>query len=117
MFVDFQTDGSEGAASFGRRKMIFVHKRFHQQKKQASIERLRLRFPADRVALQEIDTKGSEENPQVEKAKRRNIGRPQVRSQKAVSLTTSPSQRYGDPFPSFAIPITGKLWMYLHHCT
>ncbi|KAL3482845.1 hypothetical protein BJX62DRAFT_250226 [Aspergillus germanicus] len=115
MFVDFQTDGSERTVSFGRRERVFVHKRFHQQKKQASIERLRSQFPANHVALQETNTKGSEENPQVENAKKKNTARPQVRSQKAVSLTTAPSQRYGDPFASFAIPMTGKLWMYLHH--
>ncbi|KAL4884604.1 hypothetical protein BJY04DRAFT_232987 [Aspergillus karnatakaensis] len=103
MFVDLQSDGV-GTGSFGRRERRFVQKRFHQQQKQASIDRLRSRAPPNIM-------QGNEEKARENERKKS----PRVKSEKLVSLPTSPSQRYGDPFGTFAIPMTGKLWMYLHH--
>ncbi|KAJ5381703.1 uncharacterized protein N7496_004131 [Penicillium cataractarum] len=114
MFVHLQSDGAEGSASVGRQERIFVQKRFHQQKKQASIDRLRSRLPTNRVVLRQTMTKGSEEKAQGNDIKK-NPTRVQVKTEKVVSLTMTPNQRYGDPFDTFAIPMTGKLWMYLHH--
>ena len=121
MFVHLQSDGAEGSASVGRQEVgrqerIFVQKRFHQQKKQASIDRLRSRLPKNRVLLRQTMTKGSEEKAQGNDIIK-NPTRVQVKTGKVVSLTMTPNQRYGDPFDTFAIPMTGKLWMYLHHCT
>ncbi|KAL2810611.1 hypothetical protein BJX63DRAFT_310060 [Aspergillus granulosus] len=105
MFVGFQSDGSQ-AVAFGRRERIFVHKRFHQKRKQASIDRLRSRVPSNPV-LQD-DKERQEAAADAKKSTLIQVRR------KRVSLTACPSQRFGDPFSACAMPMTGKLWMYLH---
>ncbi|KAL3462202.1 hypothetical protein BJX64DRAFT_288535 [Aspergillus heterothallicus] len=112
MFVGIGGDGSDGVP-FGKRERVFVQRRFHREKKQASIDRLKTRLPTHR-ALKE-----AKENEQVA-ATATTIAKhpPQcvlARSQNSVTLTARPSRRYGDPFSTSATPMTGKLWMYLHH--
>ncbi|KAL3441113.1 hypothetical protein BJX65DRAFT_322609 [Aspergillus insuetus] len=119
MFVDFQGDGSDGV-SFGQRQRVFVQKRLHREKKQASIDRLKSRVPANRVRVLQhsIDKemkKESQDTTSGTEAKQLTT-RGQVRHRE-VALTARPSQRYGDPFSAAAAPMTGKLWMYLHHFT
>jgi hypothetical protein len=121
MFVDFQGDGSDGV-SFGQRQRVFVQKRFHREKKQASIDRLKSRVPANRVRVLQhgVDKEmKKEKESQDAVAADTEAKQPTTRGQarhREVSLTARPSQRYGDPFSAAAAPMTGKLWMYLHHC-
>ncbi|KAL2797951.1 hypothetical protein BJX66DRAFT_72505 [Aspergillus keveii] len=122
MFVDFQGDGSDGV-SFGQRQRVFVQKRFHREKKQASIDRLKSRVPANRVRVLQhgVDKEmKKEKESQDAVAADTEAKQPTTRGQarhREVSLTARPSQRYGDPFSAAAAPMTGKLWMYLHHFT
>jgi hypothetical protein len=124
MFVDFQGDGSDGV-SFGQRQRVFVQKRFHREKKQASIDRLKSRVPANRVRVlqhgvdKELKKEKESQDATTALAARADSKEPTTRGQvrhREVSLTARPSQRYGDPFSAAAAPMTGKLWMYLHHC-
>jgi hypothetical protein len=121
MFVDFQGDGCDGV-SFGQRQRVFVQKRFHREKKQASIDRLKSRVPANRVRVLQlgVDKNRDEESQDAAAAAAagtdaKQLTRIQVRHRE-LSLTARPSQRHGDPFSAAAAPMTGKLWMYLHHC-
>ncbi|KAL2861704.1 hypothetical protein BJX68DRAFT_10338 [Aspergillus pseudodeflectus] len=118
MFVDFQGDGCDGV-SFGQRQRVFVQKRFHREKKQASIDRLKSRVPANRARVLQhgVDKdKDKESQDAAAGTDAKQLTRVQVRHRE-LSLTARPSQRHGDPFSAAAAPMTGKLWMYLHHFT
>ncbi|KAL2856500.1 hypothetical protein BJY01DRAFT_242838 [Aspergillus pseudoustus] len=114
MFVDFAGESS-ARGPFGKRERVFVHKRFHQKKKQASIDRLRSRFPDENKAKNSQDEAAdADEKVKIKRNALIHL-RQAYRDSGPLHIPVRPSQTHGDPFSTFAMPMTGKLWMYLQH--
>ncbi|KAL4860653.1 hypothetical protein BDV12DRAFT_191576 [Aspergillus spectabilis] len=106
MFVPVQANDPQ-AAKVRKQAKAFVSKNHYQRKKQASIDRLK---------PQPFPTRVSQNNKHTQEAANAHNGTLfQVRRQRRPSLTTCPSQHYGNPFSSYSMPMTATLSMYLHH--
>ncbi|KAL2811748.1 hypothetical protein BJX63DRAFT_398170 [Aspergillus granulosus] len=116
MFVDVQADT-------GRGKKAFVLKRFHQRKKQASIDRLRSSqlssrmlatgFPSSSSGISGDSKQGQSQEEGMEITTNRYMGiqrrcdmSPFIRYMK---------QGYVDPFDTVAVPMTYSMNMYFYH--
>ncbi|KAL5340917.1 hypothetical protein BJX70DRAFT_406663 [Aspergillus crustosus] len=125
LFVDGQADGSRGS-SLRKKKQAFIVKKYHQERKQASLERLKAarpptetRSPAPRASIGPISRASTAEYGDEVEIKEEEIV-PGVVHKAAVkveawSLMPYLSQGFMDPFNCYAIHMTDSMHMYLDY--
>ncbi|KAL3446160.1 hypothetical protein BJX65DRAFT_309151 [Aspergillus insuetus] len=105
MFVEFQV---------GSREKAFIVKKFHRRRKQASVDRLKVR-PL-------LTTRFSSRDERQDQGAAVGGGGNAMNRQMLIqascekrSLSTYPSKGYDDPFSPYGKPVAARLNMYLHH--
>jgi hypothetical protein len=115
MFVEFQV---------GSREKAFIVKKFHQRRKQASVDRLKVR-PLLTTRFSSRDERQDQEPAAAAAAGGGGGGGENARKRRMLiqascerrSLSTYPGQGYENPFSPYGKPVAARLNMYLHHCT
>ncbi|KAH7176191.1 hypothetical protein EDB81DRAFT_33312 [Dactylonectria macrodidyma] len=120
LFIDSQADNAK-SSTVSKQKQAFLLRKYHQEKKQASIDRLkapkssskpypRLGYPNSNFPTTENDKEG-QESQNLHAYPKRGVTRSEMWSLKAYL-----SQGYADPFSSYAVHMTDSMNMYFHHC-
>ncbi|KAH6974904.1 hypothetical protein EDB80DRAFT_741296 [Ilyonectria destructans] len=119
LFIDSQADNAK-SSTVSKQKQAFLLKKYHREKKQASIDRLKalksssnpypwLGYLDSNLPTPEND-KEDHESQNLHACPKRGVTRSEMWSLKAYL-----SQGYADPFSSYAVHMTDSMNMYFHH--
>jgi hypothetical protein len=121
LFIDSQADNAKNS-TVSKQKQAFLLKRFHREKKQASIDRLKAPKPSSKLLPLPGYLGPNQPTRENDKEHRESEKVPGFPKQHALrsemwSLNAYLSQGYVDPFSSYAVHMTDSMHMYFHHCT
>ncbi|KAH7186711.1 hypothetical protein DER44DRAFT_681546 [Fusarium oxysporum] len=119
LFIDAQADNAKNS-TVSKQKQAFLLKRYHREKKQASIDRLKVPKPPSKL-LPLLGYLGpnhpAPENDKEHQETESLHACPKQRAMRSEmwSLKAYLSQGYVDPFSSYAVHMTDSMNMYFHH--
>ncbi|KAF9784171.1 hypothetical protein IL306_008263, partial [Fusarium sp. DS 682] len=119
LFIDAQADNAKDS-TVSKQKQAFLLKRYHREKKQASIDRLKAPKPPSKLLplLGYLGPNHSAPENDKEHQEPENLHAcPKQRAMRSEmwSLKAYLSQGYVDPFSSYAVLMTDSMNMYFHH--
>lgn len=120
-FVDPMNTGKTSTQySQARQKQVFLAKRYHRERKQAAIQRLKSTKSASHkktlVLLNAPGAQFSRMNKEFIDEDQRPDNSEAVVRNNTRTLTTCLGEGFKDPFNSYAIPMTNSMHMYFNHC-